>query len=254
MGKMDSRAIDSVEAIIHLAGAGVGDKTWTAPRKEEILGSRVKSIRLLFEELRKEKHQVKTFVSASAIGYYGPGDENTVFHETSEPGLDFLAQVTKRWEEESEKMNSLGIRVVKLRIGIVLSEKGGALKAMAKPIRLGLGSPLGSGQQYLSWIHLDDLCGLFIKAVEDPQLQGVYNAVGTKPVTNVEMTKAIAKVLKKPLWLPPIPVFLLKAVLGERAMLVTTGSKISGEKIQKAGFKLRFTELESALRDLFKAY
>ncbi len=247
---IDSKALDDVDTIIHLAGAGVADKRWTASRKKEILESRTKSTALLLETLRKEKHSVSTVISASAIGYYGFGLSDGVFTEESKPGLDFLAQVTKQWEEEVDQIGSIGIRVVKLRIGIVLSEKGGALTEMAKPIRLGVGSALGTGKQYLTWIHLDDLCEMFIKAAEDQLIRGSYNAVGSEWVTNEEMTKAIAKVLKKPLWLPPVPGFVLKIVLGEMADMVLNGSKISSTRIQTTGFKFKFTKLEEALRDL----
>ena len=251
-GIMDRRAVDSVDAIIHLAGAGIADKRWTKARKKEILESRVQSIGLLYEVLKKGNHQVTSFVSASAIGYYGFGDASKVFTEASPAGVDFLAQVTKQWEEASEKINSKGIRVVKLRIGIVLSEKGGALKSMAAPVKLGVGAALGDGKQYMSCIHLDDLCSAFIKAVKDKSMQGVYNAVGIPPVTNLELTRAIAKILKRPLWLPPVPAFVLKLMLGEMAALVTTGSKVSSEKIQKAGLRFMFPELESSLRDLLR--
>ena len=250
-GTMDRRAMDSVDAIIHLAGAGIADKRWTTARKKEILDSRVQSVGLLYEVLKKGNHQVKSFVSASAIGYYGFGDDDEVFTEASPAGVDFLAQVTKQWEEASEKIDLSGIRVVKLRIGIVLSEEGGVLKSMARPIKLGLGAGLGNGRQYLSWIHLDDLCGIVIKAANDTSMRGVYNAVAPRPVTNFQMTRAIAKTLKKPLWLPAVPGFVLRLVLGEMAELVSRGSKVSPEKVQKAGFAFQFTELESALSDLF---
>ncbi len=247
---IDSAALANVDTVIHLAGAGVADKRWTSDRKKEILESRTKSTALLFEALKKEKHHVTTFVSASAVGYYGFGLSDEVFTEESKSGSDFLAQVTRQWEEEVDKITLLGIRVVKLRIGIVLSEKGGALAEMAKPIKLGVGAPLGSGKQYLTWIHLDDLCSMFSKAIDDQQMNGVYNAAGPEWVTNAEMTKSIAKVLKKPLWLPPIPNFVMKIVLGEMADMVLNGSKISAKKIQKAGFKFRFTKLDEALKDL----
>ena len=249
-GFIDSRAMNDVHTIIHLAGAGVADKRWTATRKKEILESRTESTDLLFETLKNEKNSVTTVISASAIGYYGFGWSDEVFTEESKSGSDFLAQVTKQWEEKVDKISSIGIRVVKLRIGIVLSEKGGALVEMAKPIKLGVGSPLGTGKQYLTWIHLDDLCEMFIKTAEDEMMSGSYNAVGSEWVTNAEMTKAIAKVLKKPLWLPPVPGIALKVILGEMAYLVINGSKISSTKIQKTGFKFKFVWLEEALKDL----
>ena len=249
-GFIDSTALANVDTIIHLAGAGVADKRWTSSRKREILESRTKSTALLFHAIKNQKHSVTTLISASAIGYYGFGLSEEVFTEESKPGSDFLAQVTKQWEEEVEKISSLRIRVVKLRIGIVLSEKGGALAEMAKPIKLGVGSALGTGKQYLTWIHLDDLCEIFIKAIEDQLMNGIYNAVGPEWVTNAEMTKMIAKVLRKSLWLPPVPGFVLKIVLGEMANMVLNGSKISSTCIQETGFKFKFIKLEDALRDL----
>ncbi|MFM9839885.1 MAG: TIGR01777 family oxidoreductase [Cyclobacteriaceae bacterium] len=247
---IDLQALEGVDTIINLAGAGVADKRWTTQRKKEILESRTHSTQLLFETLKNQKHSVKTLVGASAIGYYGFGLHDEVFTEESNAGNDFLASVTKQWEEETDRIASLGVRLVKLRIGIVLSEKGGALIEMAKPIRLGVGSPLGTGQQYLSWIHIDDLCAMFIKAMEDEKMQGAYNAVGNGWITNEELTKAIARVLKKPLWLPTVPAFAMKIVLGEMADIVLNGSKISSEKIQKTGFQLKYAEVDGALRNL----
>jgi uncharacterized protein (TIGR01777 family) len=250
-GEMDSQALEGVDAIIHLAGAGVADKRWSKSRKEEILISRVKSSQLLYKKLATINHSVKTVVSASAIGYYGFESEE-VFTEESSSGTDFLAQVTKQWEAEVDKLTALNLRIVKLRIGIVLSEKGGALPEMAKPIRLGVGSPLGSGKQQLSWIHLDDLCEMFIHAVRTDQMQGAYNAVSGNWVTNAELTKTIAQVLKKPLWLPNAPAFVLKIIVGEMADIVLGGSKVSADKIKKTGFNFRYSNLEEALNNCLK--
>ena len=251
-GTIDKDAFQGVDTIIHLAGAGVADKRWTAARKKEILDSRINSTRLLFETLKKETHPVKSFISASAIGLYGFTTGEEVFTEDSKPGTDFLAQVTQQWEEEVDTISSLGIRVVKMRIGIVLSDKGGALPAMAKPIRFGVGASLGSGKQYLSWIHLDDLCAMFLKAVENETMKGAFNVVGPEWVTNQEMTKSIARVLSNPLWLPSIPTFVMKIIIGEMAVIVTNGSKVSSGKIQETGFKFQFTELTAALKDLLR--
>ncbi len=248
---LDIEALNGVDTIINLAGAGVADKRWTAQRKKEILESRKYSTQLLFETLKNQKHSVKTLVGASAIGYYGFGMGDEVFTEESRAGNDFLARVTKQWEEETDLISSLGVRIVKLRIGIVLSEKGGALVEMAKPIRLGVGSPLGTGKQYLSWIHIDDLCAMFIKSTEDEKMQGAYNATRDW-LSNADLTKAIAHVLKKPLWLPNVPSFVMKIILGEMAGMVLNGSKVSSEKIQKAGFQFKYDELEGALRNLLR--
>ncbi|HEY8935827.1 MAG TPA: TIGR01777 family oxidoreductase, partial [Cyclobacteriaceae bacterium] len=176
-------ALKGITAVIHLAGAGVAEKRWTKDRKQEILESRAKSTALLYDELKKGHHNVTTFISASAIGYYGFENDTKIFHEDDEPGKDFLAQVTRQWEDEVNKINNLGIRVVKIRVGVVLSEKGGALKEMSTPIRMYAGSPLGTGKQMMSWIHLDDLCSIFIKMIEDEQHSGAFNAVAPHPVS-----------------------------------------------------------------------
>ncbi len=246
---IDKKTLDGVDTIINLAGAGVADRRWTTQRKKEILESRTHSTQLLFETLEKQNHSVKTFVSASAIGYYGFGLHDEVFTEESKAGNDFLASVTKRWEEEADRIASLGVRVVKLRIGIVLSEKGGALAEMAKPVRFGVGSPLGTGKQYLSWIHIDDLCEMFIKATEDEKMQGVYNAT-TAWLTNADLTKAIAHVLKRPLWLPPVPNFITKIILGEMAEIVLNGSKVSSGKIEATDFQFKYPRLDDTLSNL----
>jgi uncharacterized protein (TIGR01777 family) len=249
--QLDPEALMDVDAIIHLTGASVADERWTVKRKKEIVDSRTHSSALLFETLKQVRHQVKTFVSASAIGYYGFDKNDTATEETA-PGDDFLSQVVVAWEKEVSRIATLGIRVAIMRIGIVLSEKGGALVEMATPIKFGIGSPLGSGNQILPWIHLDDLCEIFIKTIEDPGMSGPYNAVGPHPATNREMTRAIAKVLGKSLWLPPVPGFVLRIILGQMSEIVVNGRNVSSRKIEGAGYKFRFAELEPTLRDLFK--
>ncbi len=248
-GSIDNNALKDIDTIVHLAGAGVADKRWTANRKKEILESRIKSTQLLFQTLKNNLHSVRAFVSASAIGYYGFGNEDKIFAEIDLPGHDFLAEVTKEWENEVAKINTLGLRVAKLRIGIVLSGKGGALKEMMMPIKFGVGSPLGTGKQFLSWIHIADLCSMFVQAIEDERMIGPYNAT-TAWCTNAYMTRIIANVLHRPLWLPPIPAFVLKIILGEMADMVLKGSKVSPDKIKQAGFQFQFANLENAIKDL----
>jgi uncharacterized protein (TIGR01777 family) len=249
-GTIDEKAFENVSAIIHLAGAGVADKKWTAQRKKEILDSRTKSTQLIKSTLEKIDHKVENFISASAIGYYGWDTGGVWVKEGSRFGDDFLAMVTKAWEEEVDAIETLGIRTAKLRIGIVFSEKGAALYELAKPIKYGVGAPLGSGDQYMSWIHIDDLCEMFIYAVENNDVKGVFNAVGPNPETNKTITKAVAQVLGKPCFLPNVPGFILKIILGKRAAMVLGGSRVSSEKIQSVGFNFKFPELKKALEDL----
>lgn len=248
-GVVDQEAFRQPDTIIHLAGTGVADQRWTKNRKREILESRTKSTALLARCVEKNQN-IKTVISVSAIGYYGSGGSDTEFIEENKPGSDFLATVVNKWEKAVDKIQRA--RLVKLRTGIVLSEKGGALKKMMTPIQFGVGTPLGTGTQYMSWIHIDDLCRMFIKAIEDNNMSGVYNATGPYAVTNAELTKAIAMALKKPLWLPPVPAFVLKMMLGEMADIVLEGSKVSSKKIQQAGFQFQFPELNQALENLLK--
>lgn len=247
---MDKEALKGVDTIIHLAGAGIADKRWTNKRKREILESRTKSTALLFQTLASAPHQVKTVISASAIGYYGGTLSSEWFDESSEGGHDFLAEVVKQWESEAAKITELGIRLVRIRIGVVLSREGGALREMVKPIQWGVGAALGSGRQWMSWIHGDDLCRIFAFCMENERLSGVFNAVSPSPVTNVELTKAIARVLKKRILLPAVPAVLLRLALGEMANLVILGNRVSSEKIRKAGYSFKHDELNMALHDL----
>lgn len=252
-GYIEEGAFNGVDTIIHLAGAGIADKPWTYKRKQEILESRTKSSSLLYEVLGKTQHSVKRFISASAIGYYGfsPGDD--VFTEDSDSGEGFLADVVKQWEHEVDKIEKLNIRTVKIRIGIVLSAEGGALKEIAQPVRWGVGAPLGSGKQFMSWIHIEDLCRMFIHAVEQDAMHGAYNAVTPTPVTNREITRAIAKALHRPLLLPPVPGFVLKLMLGEMADLVLYGSKVSADKIQQTGFTYTYSDLDKAIASFYRS-
>lgn len=250
--KIDSAAFDGVDTIVHLAGANVGDKPWSKARKQEILESRTHSARLLFDTLKNGTHQVRNFISASAIGYYGFDDNERVFHENDEPGKDFLATVVKKWENEVDEISTLGIRVVKVRVGIVLSKDEGALKEMSKPVKFFVGAPLGSGDQKLSWIHIDDVCRVFVMAVEQDTVSGPLNAVGPSPATNREITKAIASTLNRPLILPPIPGTILRWLLGEMSDLALKGSSVSNEKLMNAGFTYKYPTLEGAIRNLLK--
>ncbi len=250
--EIDGEALHGVDHIIHLAGAGVADDRWTDERKKVILDSRVKSTKLLYKTLSalQDKHQVKSFVSASAIGYYGFHNSEEMLDESSSVGDDFLANVTQAWEESCEPIARLGIRVVKIRIGIVLSEKGGALQKIAQPVKWGVGAPLGTGNQYMSWIHIEDLCGIFRFALNNESMEGPYNGVAPNPLTNSDFTAKVAKVLRKPYFLPAVPAFILRLLLGEMAQIVLTGSKVSPDKIIEEGYMFRFKEADRALKNL----
>ena len=247
---IEEGAFDGVDTIIHLAGAGIADKPWTKARKREILESRTHSTRLLYEELKKRDHSVRSFISASAIGYYGFSDGNEMLLESDPPGTDFLAGVVRKWEDEIDQLSLLNMRVAKVRVGVVLTMEGGALKEIVRPVRLYAGAPLGSGNQYLSWIHIDDLCRIFVSAVENPSFVGAYNAVAPYPVTNRQLTKAIARIIQKPLLLPAVPRFALRILFGEMADLVLKGSKVSSEKLARTGFEFKYPTVDGALADL----
>lgn len=249
-GFIEEAAIQNNDYIIHLAGAGVAEQTWTEKRKQEILNSRTQSTELLAKYLKNTFHSIQHFISASAIGIYGLDTGDTLLTEDSPIGNDFLAEVTKAWENSIDLIADLGIRTVKLRIGIVLSSEGGALAKIAQPIHWGLGAALGSGKQYMSWIHIDDLCRMIMYLLENEQFNGIYNAVAKHPATNAEFTTKVAKVLKKPLLLPNVPNFALKLMLGEMANIVIGGNKVSAKKIEATGFQFQFDDLTTALQDL----
>lgn len=248
-GEIDTKCIDGVDTIVHLAGAGIAEKRWTEKRKKELIKSRAKSIRLIYDLLREKPHQVKSVISASAIGYYSDrGDE--LMTEDSPPSNDFLARCCMEWELAVDKGKDLGLRVAKLRTGVVLEEEG-ALAAMDKPVRLGLGSPVGSGKQWVPWIHIEDVVGIYMLAIGNPEFEGVYNMVAPYPVTNKQLTQTIARLLHKPLWLPNVPAWALKLALGEMSTIVLGSTKVSAQKIQAAGYRFKFPQLENALKNIY---
>lgn len=251
--EIEPGALENVDIIIHLAGAGVADKRWDASRKKEILLSRTQSSSFLQEILSNEPHHVNAFISASGISYYGLKANVAPRVEADAPGKDFMAEVTAAWEYEVDKIGNAGLRVVKMRTGVVLSRAGGALEKLAMPVKFFAGAPLGSGKQVVNWIHLDDLCRLYMKAIEDPSMTGPYNAVTPHPVTNRMLTEEIARALKKPLWLPPVPGFIVRLIAGEVAKVVLEGGPISSGKIEKAGFEFQFPAIREALEDLLSA-
>lgn len=248
-GTIDPSAVTTADYIIHLAGAGIADGRWTDERKQEIIDSRTQSTLLLARTMLETGHRPKSFVSSSAIGFYGGDTGDRILTESSPAGTDFMGLVTQAWEESVEAVSALGIRTVKLRTGVVLTMDGGALPKLVQPVRLGAGAPLGSGKQYVSWIHADDLCRMYIQAMTDPSWTGVYNAVAAEPVTNAELTRQIAKVLDKPLFLPNVPAFSLRLLFGEMAVVVLGSSRVLNQRIQQqTGFVYSFQTLKSALQ------
>ncbi len=249
-GEIDLAAFEDVSVIIHLAGASVSKK-WTTSYKKEIIQSRVQSANLLFKTLQSHPNSVKQFISASAIGIY-PNDLTAIYHEENLSVDDsFLGEVTQLWEESTKMFTSLPMTVTTIRIGVVLAKESGALVEMAKPIKYGFGAVLASGKQYVSWIHIDDLVSIF-KYVLDYNLAGVFNAVSPYPTTNEELTKAIAKTIHKPLFLPNVPKFMLRLLLGEMHEIVTSSQHVSSRKILDAGFQFQHALLSKSLQNLLK--
>jgi uncharacterized protein (TIGR01777 family) len=245
---IDENCLMGVDAIIHLAGATVS-KRWTTNYKQEIIESRTLSSNLLYTCLKNHPNQVKQIVSASAIGIYP--DSLTQIYTEDNKSVDnsFLGQVVVKWEESVDVFSRLNIKICKLRTGLVLAKKGGALTEMLKPIKMGLGSPFGSGKQVQSWIHVEDLAKMYLFAVQN-QWEGTFNAVAPNPVTNAELTKAIAKTINKPLFMPNIPKFAMKLVLGEMHELLFSSQNVSSVKAEKNGFQFRYRDLTKTLDNL----
>jgi uncharacterized protein (TIGR01777 family) len=248
---MDPLALQNADAIVHLAGAGIAEKRWSDARKKEIIDSRVESARLLVDTLASNNHQIKTVVSASGIGYYGSDTGETNCTETSNPGVDFVAECTVEWEKSVDPFVAQGIRVVKLRTGLVMASQGGIFRVLARPVYLFLGAILGKGTQWQSWIHIDDLVEIFHQSLINSSAAGVYNAVAPEPIRHGDMIRLIAKKLKRPLFFPAIPISFLKIILGEMADLVTGGNFVSSQKIQKElTFTFKFTSFAEAIKKL----
>lgn len=249
--QIDENCIAGVDVIVHLAGAGIADSRWTDDRKRIIIESRTKSIQLVYQLLKTNNHQVKTVVSASASGYYSErGDE--LMSERDTPNHDFLGKCGVLWENAVDEAIDLGIRVVKFRTGVILDKNSGALPKIAAPIKFGIGSPLGNGKQWTSWIHLHDVALMYLKGIEDERLEGAYNMSTPNPVTNKELTIAIARKLNKPLWLLNVPAFLLKLIFGEMSAVVLGSTKMDVQKIEQTGYKFKFSTIKTALDKIYE--
>lgn len=248
--KMDPTALKGVDTVIHLAGAGVADSRWTASRKKEIMDSRIDSTRLIYNTLASTSHQVKAIVSASAVGYYGDcGAE--MLTEDHAPGSSFLAEVTKAWEAEVSRIETLGIRHVCCRIGIVLSAHGGALPELEKTIPAGIAGYFAVDDLYYSWIHIDDVCGIMIHAAGNDKLKGSYNTCGSDPDLIKDLMKTIVRAKKSKAILVPIPPFAIKLALGQMSEAVLHSQRCSNKKILATGYKFAFPTLQAALDDIY---
>ena len=246
--EIDTNCFYEVKTIINLVGATVS-KRWTQSYKKEITESRTNTAKLLLETIKSNKFEVEHIISASAIGIY-PSSLDILYDEAhTDASSSFLGQVVSVWEAAVDEFKSIGVKVSKVRIGLVLSEKGGALPEIIKPMKLGAGAAFGSGEQWQSWVHVQDLARLFL-FIKENKLEGIYNGVAPNPVTNTELTKVAAKVLKKPLILPNIPKFAMKLALGEMHTILFQSQRVNAEKIIKAGFVFEFPNLKPALQEL----
>lgn len=247
---IDPEAIKTADYIIHLAGAGIAEKKWTVERKKVIIDSRVKAADLLFNTVKSIPNHLKAFISASGVGNYGAITTQHIFVESDPSHDDFLGKTCALWEAAANQFETIGIRTVKIRTGMVLSKEGGALAKLKIPVQFGIGSALGMGDQYVPWIHLEDLCDIYIKAIEDAQMVGAYNATAPEHINNEQLTKSIADALEKPFFFPKVPDFAMELLLGEMSHMLLEGSRVSSEKLKKTGFQFQFPTIKSALKDL----
>jgi uncharacterized protein (TIGR01777 family) len=250
-GQIDTACLDGVNTIVHLAGAGIADRPWTKKRRKLLIESRTESIKLVYDLLKQDpKHQVRQVISASGVGYYSNrGDE--WLSEDSSPLNDFLATCCIAWENAVDYGCQLGLNVTKFRTGVVLSTRGGALPPLALPVKFGMGTALGNGKQYISWIHMNDAVEMYMQAIDGRLAPDTYNMAAPNPVTNKAFTTAVARQLRRPYWLPNVPAFLLKLLLGEMSLVVLGSTRTSVKKILDTGFKFEFENVSDALRDIY---
>lgn len=248
-GKLEEAAIDFADIIIHLAGENISNKRWSKHQKEKIIDSRVKTTDLLFNALQKKPKKLKAFISASAIGYYGSYTSEKIFQEEDGAGDDFLAETVRQWEASVQQIAQLNIPTAILRLGVVMSDKGGALTKMLKPVEMGFGASLGSGKQWVPWIELNDLARLFYFVLhhklmnQTPSKALIYNAVSPNYISNAQLMKSLAKAKRKPFFMPAVPAFMLKLIFGEMSTILLEGSRVSSERILGEGFEFNTTEI-----------
>jgi len=250
-GEIDNACFEGVDAIINLSGANIA-KRWTKAYKEEIMNSRIDTANVLFKAIRNmENHTVKQYVSASGTAIYPSSFTKNYTEDTEEESTDFLGSVVKQWELHANQFKSLEIPVTIIRTGLVFSAKGGVLAEMSKPVKYGVGAAIGSGKQWQSWIHIDDIIQMYLHVLTT-EITGIYNGVASNPTTNKLLTKEIATVLKKPFFLPNIPKFVMKLMLGEMSTLLFSSQQVNSRKIEKTNFKFSFPDLTPTLENLLK--
>jgi hypothetical protein len=250
--KIDEKAFDQASTIIHLAGAGVADERWTDKRKKDLWSSRINATKLLFKKIKSLSNSpIKKLINASAVGYYGDrGSE--ILNENSEAGVGFLSDLCVAWEKEADQFSKLGITVAKTRIGIVLSEKGGALPEMMKTVKLGVGGYFAKENLFYPWIHIDDIAGAFRFLIEQENLDGVYNFTAPKPVTHHELMQAAIDASGKHALLLPAPPLVLKIAMGEMADMLLNSQHCVPEHLTASGFKFKYNKVNDALKACFK--
>jgi len=248
--EIDEKAFEGVEHIVHLAGSGIADKRWTNARKQDIIDSRVNSMKLITDIVKKKNIKLKSFVGASAIGIYGMTTSEKIFSEIDNGTDDFLTQSCTQWENSYQQIQTLSSKNCIIRIGVVLSKDGGALKKLLPLFQLGLGSAVGSGKQYTPWIHIEDLVSVFHEALFNSNYNGIYNAVSSEKTTSDSFSKQLAKSLSKPFFLPRVPAFVLKLLFGEMANVLLEGSRVSNQKLINEGFEFKHSTLSDALKKI----
>ena len=251
-GTMNEAALRDVTHIIHLAGAGIADKPWSPSRKQEIVESRVKPLEMLANVLKKRNQRIKAIISSSAVGFYGAKTLETIFTEEDKPAADFLGTTCKMWEDGVQFFKAVADREVRIRTGVVLMNGSGALPKLIAPVKYGFGTAIGSGSQWMPWIHIDDLVAIYLEAVENVNMNGPYNAAAPEHINQANFIRKAGRALDRSVFLPAIPKFLVKAVLGDMSKVVTEGSRVSSQKLIDQGFEFSFPHLQPALNQLLK--
>ena len=248
--QIDENCFKGISHIIHLAGAGIAEKPWTMSRKRIIVKSRVMTARLIRKKIEELNLPIEAFISASGIGYYGAITNDNIYAENDNPHHDFISKCCVQWEQSADLFNDCA-RVVKFRLGIVLDKNQGALQKIHSTLRKRIGAPIGTGRQFMPWIHVDDAAELFIFSLTKNTISGVYNAVASEHINNHEFTNKLAKQINKKVLFPNIPSIVVKGIYGELADVLIYGSRVSNKKLKKAGFSFRYDSIENAFQNIY---